>query len=57
MQGNSQKEIKCAICGSKDVVAIINGKYYCFKCASRIVKKNVLSQLHDLEKRGVVSLK
>jgi DNA-directed RNA polymerase subunit RPC12/RpoP len=28
---------KCSICGSPDVVAKIEGKYYCFRCGSKIV--------------------
>lgn len=28
---------RCSICGSPDVVAKIEGKYYCYKCGSKIV--------------------
>ncbi|RLE62911.1 MAG: hypothetical protein DRJ49_02020 [Thermoprotei archaeon] len=50
------EELKCSICGSKDVIALIEGKYYCFKCGSKIVERHVLKQLEELERRGIIAL-
>ncbi len=50
-----ESEVKCSVCGSKEVVALIDGKYYCFKCGSKVVEEHVLKQLREFEKRGMVS--
>ncbi|ABL79244.1 hypothetical protein [Thermofilum pendens] len=28
---------RCCVCGSEDVCAKIEGKFYCYKCGSRII--------------------
>jgi len=48
--------VKCSICGSKNVIAIINGKYYCYKCGSKIVNKHVLKVLEEYSKKGLIIL-
>lgn len=50
----SSREIRCVICGSPDVMAKIDGKYYCAYCGSRVVKENVLRQIENWKKAGLI---
>jgi len=42
------------MCGSKRVIAVIGGKYYCFKCGSKIVQDHVLRYIDLLKERGLI---
>lgn len=44
------KEIKCCVCGSREVLAKIGGKYYCAKCGRKVVMEHLLAQIKVLEK-------
>ncbi|MCD6562449.1 MAG: hypothetical protein J7K23_00865 [Thermoproteales archaeon] len=45
---------KCTLCGSPEIMAKINGKYYCFKCGSKIVNEHVRKLIEDLGKKGLI---
>ncbi len=45
---------RCAECGSADVSAIVNGTYYCYRCAGALVRRKVISYLNDLKRRGMI---
>ncbi len=45
---------KCAACGSVEVSAIINGTYYCHRCAGTIVRRKVITYLNELKRRGMI---
>jgi len=46
--------MKYSACGSREVIAVIDDKYYCFKCGSRIVRKNVLKQIEGWKSQGLI---
>jgi len=50
----SSREVRCAICGSPNVMAKINGKYYCSNCGSKVVRENVLKQIESWKKAGLI---
>lgn len=39
------------MCGSPDVVAKIEGKYYCFKCGTALILENSRRMLKELKKK------
>jgi len=45
---------KCSLCGSQEVMAKINGKYYCYKCGSKIVNAHIEKLIEELNKRGLI---
>lgn len=45
---------KCSVCGREEVLAKIAGKHYCYECGSKLVKEFILSQVRELERRGIV---
>lgn len=47
-------EVKCVVCGSPNVMAKINGKYYCSNCGSKIVRENVLRQIENWKRAGLI---
>jgi len=42
------------MCGSRDVIAKIEGKYYCYKCGSRIIKEHMDKVLEELRRKGLI---
>jgi len=50
----NKREFVCCMCGSKRVIAVIGGKYYCFKCGSKIVQDHVLRYIDLLKERGLI---
>lgn len=44
------KEKKCVICGSKNIMAKIEGKYYCHKCGSKIIREKIAIQINAWKK-------
>jgi len=48
------KELRCEECGSPNVVARIMGKYYCFKCGSKIVKEHLRKQISIMKEKGLI---
>ena len=54
--GGGSVEAKCCKCGSKKVLAKIQGKYYCYKCGSELLREHIARQLRELAERGVVPL-
>ena len=51
---NRRGDVRCAVCGSRDVMAEIEGKFYCFKCGSKIVRENVLRQIEAWRRAGLI---
>ena len=51
---NRSSKIRCVICGSPNVMAEINGKYYCAICGAKIVKDNVLRQIENWRRAGLI---
>ena len=49
------KALRCAACGSLNVVAKIEGKYYCFKCGSAVILENSKRMLQELKKKYLES--
>lgn len=47
-------QVKCAICGSPEVMAEIEGKYYCINCGFKIVRENVLRQIENWKRAGLI---
>jgi len=45
---------KCSLCGSPEVMAKINGKYYCYRCGSKIVNTHIEKLIEELNKRGLI---
>ncbi|MCC6058972.1 MAG: TFIIB-type zinc finger domain-containing protein [Thermofilum sp.] len=50
-----RKALRCAVCGSPDVVAKIEGKYYCFKCGSALILENSKKMLQELKRKYLES--
>ena len=46
--------VVCEGCGRAKPLAKIAGKYYCYDCGRKVVEEHILSQLKELEKRGVI---
>ncbi len=44
----------CAVCGSKNVMAILFGRPYCFSCASKVVRLNLIRFLGNLKREGLI---
>uniref|UniRef100_A0A7J3X867 RRN7-type domain-containing protein n=1 Tax=Thermofilum pendens TaxID=2269 RepID=A0A7J3X867_THEPE len=49
------KALRCAACGSLNVVAKIEGKYYCFRCGSTVILENSKRMLQELKKKYLES--
>ncbi len=49
-------EVRCEVCGSREVMGKIRGKYYCFKCGSRIIREHTERLLRELSEKGIVEL-
>jgi len=47
-------EIKCSICGSREVLAKIEGKYYCFKCGAKILREHLRKQFRKMKEEGLI---
>ncbi|MCD6458019.1 MAG: hypothetical protein DRJ44_03800 [Thermoprotei archaeon] len=45
---------KCSVCGSEKVLAKINGKYYCFKCGSKIIDQHIREQIIKMKEEGLI---
>jgi len=41
---------RCSVCGSPHVTAKIGGKYYCFKCGSKIVMEHAWRVIENYKK-------
>jgi len=54
VNGMSGEEIKCCICGSRDVLALIEGKYYCYRCGSKVIRKKLYEQFIRMKQEGLV---
>ncbi len=54
-QSRAPKNPRCCICGSSEVLAEIDGKFYCLKCGAKIVKEHVLRQIEMWKKLGLVA--
>lgn len=46
--------VVCEGCGQAKPLAKITGKYYCYDCGRKIVEEHILSQLKELEKKGII---
>jgi len=49
----NKDEKKCVVCGSRNIMAKIEGKYYCFNCGSKIVREKVLTQIKLWKKMDI----
>ncbi|RLE64755.1 MAG: hypothetical protein DRJ38_04965 [Thermoprotei archaeon] len=47
-------EVKCSICGSREVLAKIEGKYYCFKCGAKILNEHIKRQIKRMKEEGLI---
>lgn len=47
----SEQVIRCSVCGSQEVAAKIEGKYYCFKCGAQLLRENSRKLLEYLKKK------
>lgn len=50
-------EPRCSVCGSRDVFAKIEGKYYCFKCGSRLVIEHSKKIVEEYVKKYIGDLR
>jgi len=48
------KEKRCIVCGSKNIMAKIEGKYYCYKCGSKIIKEKIMMQINAWKKMDIM---
>jgi len=44
-------EVRCSVCGSPNVVAKIEGKYYCYECGAKLLRENSRKMLEHLKKK------
>lgn len=49
------EKVRCKICGSDDVVAKINGEYYCAKCGMQLILEHSKHIVEDYEKKYLKS--
>ncbi|RLE83607.1 MAG: hypothetical protein DRJ41_04615 [Thermoprotei archaeon] len=47
--------VRCSVCGSKEVMAKIEGKYYCFKCGSKVIKEHMDRVIEELKRKGLMT--
>jgi len=45
----------CEECKRNKPMAKIAGKYYCYECGRKVIMEHLISQLRDLERRGIIS--
>ena len=48
-------EVRCSVCGSRDVLAKIEGKYYCFKCGAKILNDHLRKQVKRMREEGLIA--
>ena len=46
---------RCSVCGSEEVMAKIEGKYYCFKCGSKVIKEHMDRVIEELKRKGLMT--
>ncbi|MEM0093996.1 MAG: TFIIB-type zinc finger domain-containing protein [Thermofilum sp.] len=44
-------EVRCSVCGSPEVAAKIEGKYYCRECGAKLLRENSKRLLEYLKKK------
>ncbi len=50
------RKVVCEICGQAKPLAKLAGRYYCYECARKVLEEHILTQLKELERRGIVQL-
>ena len=44
-------DIRCSVCGSPNVAAKIEGKYYCYECGAKLLRENSRKMLELLKRK------
>jgi len=50
----SLMRMMCSACGSSRVLALINGKPYCYSCGSKILRSHMIRTLVNMKREGLV---
>ncbi|NPB00454.1 MAG: hypothetical protein GXO10_03670 [Crenarchaeota archaeon] len=50
----SNEKTRCIVCGSTRIYAIIDGKPYCFKCGSKLVRLHIVKFLSNLKREKLI---